>query len=106
MMIVGYDHNILGHFTAITKEPDFIHRAITATHSHGGSAVSLHAIWIGLLRFEDVRDLFEASCDSRIHLLNNYSAIRGFLVYRMVSAPRFGLMETSSASRAARLNKR
>jgi hypothetical protein len=21
MMIVGYDHNILGHFTAITKEP-------------------------------------------------------------------------------------
>jgi hypothetical protein len=23
MMIVGYDHNILGHFTAITKEPIF-----------------------------------------------------------------------------------
>jgi hypothetical protein len=23
MMIVGYDHNILGHFTAITKEPKF-----------------------------------------------------------------------------------
>ena len=24
MMIVGYDHNILGHFTAITKEPIYI----------------------------------------------------------------------------------
>jgi hypothetical protein len=23
MMIVGYDHNILGHFTAITKEPKY-----------------------------------------------------------------------------------
>ena len=24
MMIVGYDPNILGHFTAITKEPHFL----------------------------------------------------------------------------------
>jgi hypothetical protein len=40
-------------------------------NSHRGSAVSLHAMCIGLLRFEDVRDLFEASRYSSIHLLNH-----------------------------------
>ena len=55
---------------------------------------------------ENVRELFEASCNTRTQLLNNHSAIHGFLVYRLVSAPRSGLMETSSALRAARLNDR
>jgi len=60
---------ILQSFDAFLPD-DFIHRAVAIAHSHSGSAVSLHTIRIGQLRFEDVRDLFEASCDSSVHILN------------------------------------